>query len=86
MFNCNEIGHIARQCPRERRQGNGGIKEHKVSVVNVEKRRGEANGPIIACAVVDPLIAVGEIGTSHAAYLIDTGATVARVRSLTKMR
>ena len=72
-FICNEEVHIARQCPREKRQG---ITEHKVSVVNVETRRGQVTGPIIAGTVVDPLIALGKIGKFHAAYLIDTGATV----------
>ena len=82
---CNEEGHIARQCPREKR----GITEHKVSVVNVETRRGQVNGPIIACTVVDPLTALGKIGKFHAAYLIDIPARpfhCALVHFPTKMR
>ena len=80
-FNCNEVGHIARQCQKEKRQGNEkrterAPQEHKVSVVTVETRQDETNGPIVACTAVNSLIARGKLGEFDAAYLIDTGARI----------
>ena len=81
LFNCNEVGHIARLCQKEMRQENEKRtertpQEHKVSVVTVETRQDEANGPIVACTAVNSLIARGQLREFDVAYLIDTGATI----------